>query len=199
MFRPMDDRSQSHLACRVCGCTHEPVELRWGERALCTRCGSTLTRHGAGHDATLAYTLTALILAIPAGELPIVHVRKFGLDHASYLWTSVQALWQDRMPLLAIWVGLCGIVVPLVLVATLLVIAFPARFRRRPTRFWVRFAHALQHWSMPEVQVLAVLVAFVKIGALVHVDVGLGLWFYGGMAVAMLLGWQRAELPEGGQ
>jgi paraquat-inducible protein A len=40
---------------------------------------------------------------------------------------------------------------------------------------------------MPEVQVLAVLVAVVKIGSVVHIAIGPGLWCYAGMSMAILL------------
>ncbi len=178
---------------------HHLVELRVGQRATCVDCGATLSRHRISDDAALAFTLSAVILAVPAAELPLVTVRKFGAEHASYLWTGVRALWQDGMPLLSVWVALCGILVPLTLLATLMVaIAERAPMRQPTPRFWSRWARSLQQWSMPEVQVLAILVAFVKIGALVNVEPGPGLWFYAAMTLAMLLAWRSAELAEVG-
>jgi len=146
----------------------------------------------------LAWTLTALILAVPAVQLPLVTVRKFGAEHASYLWTGVRGLWQNGMPLLSVWVPLCGIAVPLALLTTLTMVVSSARSPTpvQPTGLWGRLAIALQHWSMPEVQVLAVLVAFVKIGVLVNVQPGAGLWFYGAMTVAMLFAWRTTALAE---
>jgi paraquat-inducible protein A len=194
----MNQSDAGHVSCPLCGRLHHPVALKRGERALCARCGTTLDRRRGGHDAALAFTLTALILAVPAVELPLVVVRKFGAEHASYVWTGIRSLWQDGMPLLSVWVALCGVVVPLTLLTTLVMLIL-ARSRgpyRRAARVWARTAHALQHWSMPEVQVLAVLVAFVKIGALVQVHPGLGLWFYAAMTVAMLLAWRSTELLE---
>lgn len=194
----MDCTSSSLLACPVCSRVHRRLALRRGERAFCATCGSLLARRQLTADAPLAFTLTALILAIPAMQLPIVVVRKFGAEHASYLWTGIRALWRTGMPLLSVWVTLCGLVVPLALIATLTTFVVSSRQsdRSRSERFWMRTAHALQHWSMPEVQVLAVLVAFVKIGVLVNVNPGPGLWCYAGMTVALLFAWRSAELHE---
>lgn len=191
----MDRNAQRTITCPNCGRVHQAIHVGAFERALCTRCGTRLQVNGPNRDAALAFTLTALILAIPALQLPLVVVRKFGAEHASYLWTGVQALWQDGFPLLAVWVTLCGIAVPCALLAMLTFLAAsaePGRFSL-PGRFWPRLATGIQHWSMPEVQVLAVLVAFVKIGALVNVDPGPGLWFYAAMTLAMLLGWRAAD------
>lgn len=169
--------------------------MRWGERAYCVDCGSPLPQPNRRTDAALAYTATALILAVPAVQLPLVTVRKFGTEHASYLWTGVKALWQDGMPLLSVWVALCGIAVPLALLTTLVMLVYVDRadVPEPVQRVWMRAAQALQHWSMPDVQVLAVLVAFVKIGALVQVEPGLGLWFYGAMTLAMLFAWHCTD------
>ena len=188
---------QRLVSCRICGQVHHTVKLRFAEHASCSYCGSALVQAGSRRQAAAAYAIAALILAVPATELPIVTVRKFGADRVSYVWTGVQALWQDGMHMLAIWVALCGVVVPILLLAALVTRLLPSTaMPGRGTGFWIRFASALQHWSMPEVQLLAVLVAFVKIGALVQVDVGPGLWFYGAMAMMTLLAWRHAGLPE---
>lgn len=186
-----------HITCPLCGRLHHAIAARVGEHAFCADCGSPLPRPDRRPDTALAFTITALILALPAVQLPLVVVRKFGAEHASYLWTGVRALWQQGMPLLSVWVALCGIAVPLALLATLLLLVFaPPADVGSPPRFWRRAAQALQHWSMPEVQVLAVLVAFVKIGALVHVSPGAGLWFYGAMTLAMLFAWRSSESED---
>lgn len=194
----MDRAAHRTLPCPFCGRLHHAINLRRGERAVCIECGATLAHRPRSRDTALALAITALILAVPAVQFPWVVVRKFGAAHPSYLWTGIRALWTDGMPLLSVWVALCGIVVPLALLATLglLVVAGRRTPDRLAVRVWMRVAHALQHWSMPEVQVLAVLVAFVKIGALVQVDVGLGLWFYAAMTLALLLAWRSAERWE---
>jgi paraquat-inducible protein A len=182
----------SLVTCPFCGRLHYAVAVRAGERALCVDCGSPLPADECRRDTALAFTVTALILAVPALQLPLVTVRKFGTEHSSYLWTGIRALWHNGMPLLAVWVALCGLAVPLALLASL-VMTMP-RLHLPAADFWRRVAQALQHWSMPEVQVLAVLVAFIKIGALVQVQPGLGLWFYGAMTLAMLRAWHCTDV-----
>jgi paraquat-inducible protein A len=186
----------SILTCRLCGREHHMVAVHRGERALCARCGGLLARSSwFGRDASLAFTLTAFLLAIPALTLPLVSVDKLRSERVGYLVTSVEALWDGDMKLLSIWVLLCGTLAPLMLLGTLTALLLPPKLglhvAGRAT-LW-RAVYALEHWSMPEVHVLAVLVALTKLGTLVHVTVETGFWCYGAMTIMALAAWRSFE------
>ena len=171
--------------------------LQPGECARCDRCDTTLAvGPRSGRHAATAFTLTGLLLAGPATVLPFVTVSKFQSAHQSYLFSGAQALWNSGLNLLAVWVGLCGLVVPLVLLGTLAALLQVSQpdVNLPGANLLLRLARAFEQWAMPEVQVLAVLVAFAKLGGLVHVQPGPGLWCYAAMAVCTLVAWRNFEL-----
>jgi paraquat-inducible protein A len=189
--------SPEHLICPFCDRVHTRPALAPGERAECTRCGTTLAERARfGPDTSLAFALAGAALMVPTFVLPFVHVSKFGAARASFAYSGVGALWDADMRLTGVWVLLCGGIVPLLLLVTLLALQLPRRLGRPVWGESVLHstAHAFEQWAMPEVQLLATLVALVKLGSLVHVRAGPGLWCYAAMAVCLLVAWRSFEL-----
>ncbi|MFT3870675.1 MAG: paraquat-inducible protein A [Nibricoccus sp.] len=195
----MSSSSSALLTCPLCGQHHQPVALAAGERALCFRCDTVLARGPRfGRNTTLVFALTGLVLAGPALFLPFITAGKFGQERGGLLFSGVEGLWDHGMRLLSVWVLICGIVAPMILlgILTALLACAHMKWRQRSGVFLVRAAHAVAYWAIPEVQVLAVLVALMKLGSVVHVTIGAGFWFYSGMAVSVLVAWRSFTLSQ---
>ena len=176
--------------CPLCGCAHRPVRLSAGETARCTRCDAVLAKgKHIGGDAPLVYAVTGLLLAVPAYFLPVISAGKFGAERISLIFTGVGALWDNGMRALALLVFLCGGLIPVALLGALAAFQAPARFGGRLAGLpaVASFIRLLENWAIPEVQVLAILVALTKLGSVVDVHIGAGFWCYCGMAVSLLL------------
>jgi paraquat-inducible protein A len=197
----------AHLTCPVCGKGHRSVRLAPGEKAHCTRCGTVLAvgRRGSA-DAPLVFCVTGLILAIPSCLLPFVSAGNLGAERVSTLLTGVGALWDNGMRALAVLVLLCGCLMPIALLGTLAALKAPERVARYAASQVAlsRVARTLELCAIPEVQVLAVLVALMKLGSVVTVSIGAGFWCYCAMSLSLLLA-QRGfdfrsvgENPAGG-
>lgn len=149
----------------------------------------------ARHDEVLALAGTALIFYVASLGLPLATAAKFGEKHSGYLFSGIARLWQENNEYLAVLVFACGVVAPLLLVSTLSGLLLAARAGRpRPgLRRWLHFATWVETWSMPEVQVLGVVVAFIKLSALVPSRPAAGLWCYGLAALFSLVAWRRFD------
>jgi paraquat-inducible protein A len=182
--------STARLACHLCGQEHRPIHLEPGEKALCVRCDAVLAQGARlGPDTALVFSVTGLLFAVPAALLPFVSAGKLGDERISLLFTGVRSLWDGGMCPLAILVFLCGGLLPFALLATLAILHTSSRLRwhHDDLRFLFRAARVLQHWAIPEVQVLAILVALMKLGSVVEVTIGPGFWCYCAMALSLLI------------
>ncbi len=184
------------LTCCLCGQVHRPIPLDPGEKALCARCGSLLAEGPRlGTETALVFSVTGLTLAVPALLLPFVSAGKLGIERTSYLFTGVGSLWDGGMRSLAALVFLCGGLLPIAFLATLAALNVPSRLGWRPRglRLMLRMVNLLGRWAIPEVQVLAVLVALMKLGSIVEVTVGPGFWCYCAMALSLLVAQRSFE------
>jgi paraquat-inducible protein A len=186
-----------YLHCPLCGQSHGVPSLKPGQRALCVQCGTTMAERGRlGPDAALVFALTGLFLAIPSLVLPFVTLEKFGKERTSLLTGGFEGLWSHGFGPLGAWVLFCGTVAPFGLLALLVAVLWTDRlenFHGWNSRFR-QWAHAIQYWAMPEVQVLGVMVAFFKLGDVVRVSIEPGLWCYGAASLFTLLAWRRFSL-----
>jgi paraquat-inducible protein A len=180
----------AHVTCPLCSKCHRSVRLAPGEKAHCSRCDTVLAvgRRGSA-DAPIVFCATGLILAVPACLLPFVSAGNLGAKRVSTLLTGVGALWDNGMRSLAVLVLLCGCLTPIALLGTLAVLKAPERVARRVASPGAlsRVARALELCAIPEVQVLAVLVALMKLGSVVSVSIGPGFWCYCAMSLSVLL------------
>ena len=146
-------------------------------------------------DSCLALSATALIFYVAGLSLPLATAAKFGEKHSGYLLSGVASLWESGNWHLALLVAVCGAAAPIVLTSSLCVLLLAARNRQpRPgLRRWLHVAAWVEQWSMPEVHMLGVIVAFTKLSALVATEPGPGLWCYGLAAFFTLLSWRNFD------
>lgn len=182
--------------CSVCSNEHRHVELKKGESASCVRCGSNLnTRPRTGPSLGLAWASTALLMFLIAAGLPILEVSKFGSQHQATLLVAQQGFTETGMTLMGSISGLFVFWFPVVVSATL-VILNTATLRKDNSiflRFLLRLLQFARRWAMPEVFLLAVMIAFIKIGDLAETHPKSGLWFLLAGTLFLLASIQRIE------
>lgn len=189
--------AESLLQCPLCGLLHSPRRLSRGQRAQCVRCHTTMAERGwVGPNASLIFAVTGLVLALPAVCLPFVSLQQFGQLRSNHVTVGFTGLWLHEFSALGAWVLFCGVIAPIALLALLVVVLATERrgvWRELNSRLR-RVAGTVEYWAMPEVQVLGVMVAFLKLGSIVTIHVGPGLWCYAAMSLCMLAAWRRFSL-----
>jgi len=172
--------AENVLSCDACGLTQRVDPLMPGMSAECIRCGSTVaTRARGGADMTLALTIAALVLYLPANIYPILTMHLYGNDSENTIWDGVVSLMQHDEYFVAAIVFLASIVIPLLKLTGLLFLVWSVKWGkgrrlRGRTRIY-QFIDAIGPWAMLDVFLLAILVALVKLGDLARVIPGPGL------------------------
>ncbi len=139
--------------------------------------------------------LTAAILAVPAFTSPFMVVSKIGRSNTELAGSGSLALWDHGMVLLSSWVMWTMLLAPclLLLAATLIILSRHFGQRPRALESLQIVVRVMRRWSMPEVYVLSVLVALIRLGAVVDVRLGVGFYCYTAMAAATLLAWRSFD------
>ena len=167
------------IACPDCGTIQLAPPLRPGSELRCSRCRKVLERTaGRSLDAALALAAATLILWFPANLCTFLTIRVLGLDESSRLGSGVIVMWQERWYLLALVVGLQGVILPFLrfglLTASLASIRLHAQ--RRWTGLAFRWAEHLDRWSMPDVFLLGAAVGYSRVAVMIPVTIGIGGW-----------------------
>lgn len=169
------------MACHDCGTVHHIHPLSPGEGAFCGRCDGVLaTAHHRTVERALALHWAAVILVVLAHSLPFMSFELEGRVVSSHLWEGAVALGAAGMWPLGALVLLLATIIPGVKIL-LGIFVLSAVHRNRTSRrvaIAFRWLLALKPWSMMEVFMLGVIVAFVKLSDLAEIGLGPGLWSF---------------------
>jgi paraquat-inducible protein A len=173
--------------CADCGLIQRVPPLPRGIVARCPRCAAVLRRRRvdpAGR--ALALALTGLLLFILALSEPFIDIRSHGLDRATTLLGGPIVLEEHGFWPLAAAVLVTTVGAPLARLLALAYVLTALQLRRPPRHLYVvfRWVEWLDTWAMAEVFLLGVFVAYTRLAAMAHVDVGAAVYALGGLTLA---------------
>ena len=175
--------------CPECGRYQALGALMPGSTAKCGRCGGTLLSIPENSlQRSLALVLTGLILLAIAITSPFMSLTIQGRFQQADLITGAMALWDQGLWPLAIVVLLTTVVAPLLTLGALCYVLVGLRLPHPPSDLpvvfrWLEFLHP---WSMIEVYLLGVFVAYVKLVAFASVGVGAACYALGLLMLIMV-------------
>jgi paraquat-inducible protein A len=169
-------RRRGLMQCLVC---HKllPRQCSETETVHCPRCGAAVHSRIPGSVAkTWAYLLAAMILYVPANIMPIMTVSDIGGGKADTIFSGIVSLMNSGMIPIGLIVFVASIVVPLLKMASLLILLLSVQFKwtlspRLRTRLY-RLIEFVGRWSMLDIYVIMILITLVSFGAFANIETG---------------------------
>ncbi|OMH32670.1 paraquat-inducible protein A [Motiliproteus sp. MSK22-1] len=186
-------------ACHDCDLLVNLAGLSVNSRAKCPRCGALLAHKKFDSiNRTLALSLTALLLFIPAATLPVMTIKLLGHANANTMLNGVVQLLNSGSWWMAFMVAFCSLIVPLLLLLLLFTTCLFSRFYLFPKIQIVllKSHHHLKHWGMLDVYMLSLLVAIIKMKDLGDLQMGTGLYAFIVLMLLMVYAQQQFDSHE---
>jgi len=148
------------------------------ERARCVRCRAVVRapeRNARSQARTAALALAALALWPAAVTLPVMHIERFGQANDASVWSGSIGLLGRGEWFVGGVVFVCSLLLPLLKLLALLAITGGRRFMQHRMRSLLyRLVDWTGRWGMLDVLLVAVVVAWVKLGDFADVAPGPG-------------------------
>jgi paraquat-inducible protein A len=177
-------------SCPGCGLVQGIASLAPGSSAVCARCATTLrrfSRHRLEHIGALTFAAFVLLVVMCSSNL--MSVQKAGIRHVASLFSGPEELVYRNMAVLAAVVLFVTVVAPLARLVGIIYVLTRSRDPNPPSHLKrvLAWTEKLRPWSMIDVFVFGVFVAYVKLGDLV--TIGLSAGVYALFALTFVLVW----------
>lgn len=176
--------------CPDCGLLQAIPALAKHVTVACSRCDKILrrTRRRSSLRA-LAMALTSITLFGIAVWSPFLSVEILGQQRNTTMASLPAAFVEDGMWELGLLVLVTSIIMPFCKISVVLLTLVGLRTPNPPRwlPFLFRMYHQVGRWSMVEVFLLGVFVAFTRLGAIATVQVGIALYALGGLMLTMVM------------
>lgn len=185
---PARAASREIVACPGCDLLQRLPPVLPGARARCPRCGEVLASTPRDpFDRPLALALAAAITLVVANATPLMSLSAVGRHADTTILGGALMMWTQGQPLTAALVAFCTALAPAAYLALMITVLIAVRHAPAPA--WagqlLRLAEHSHAWSLPEVMLLGILVALVKIADLASVEAGIGLYSTGALLILL--------------
>jgi hypothetical protein len=176
-------------SCRCCGLIQEVPTIPPGHVASCCRCRTTIvpTSGASGNAISAALALAALVLFVPAISLPFLRIEQLGHTSEDSLLTGVVSLISHGQVFVGLVVLIFSVILPPVKLVALLVVTRTTALAARHRAATYRLIEHLGRWGMLDVLLVAVLIAFIKLGNLIQFQARPGMVVFGLFVLLSLL------------
>jgi paraquat-inducible protein A len=159
------------------------------QQPICYRCATPLAHVTTSRNHwAAALAISALAFYIPAMLLPMLRIEQLGHRHEDSLLSGLIALFSQGYWFVGTVVLLFSVILPPLKLFTLWLLATaPIITHHHYRALMYRLVELLGRWGMLDVMLVAILVAFVKLGNLVNINAGPGLIAFALLVILSLL------------
>ncbi|GAN67867.1 paraquat-inducible protein A [Acetobacter orleanensis] len=177
------------MECPCCGLTQKLPELKPGTQARCSRCSQLLDRRNktAPIATPLAFCVTSAALYVAMLFSTLMMLDLYGRQRTVDIITGPIELLHEGWGEVGILVAIATVLAPGIVIAMMGMILTASLRPNLPA--WVphlmKWYEVLRPWSMVEVYILGVFVAYTKLVDLAFVEVGAAVYLVAGLMVSM--------------
>jgi len=171
----------SQMVCHECDLLIAVPALDVGKKAYCPRCNYLLAANRP-HALTMvfAFAVSGLVFLLLSTAFPFLGFSAGGQERAVTLLQSIAILVTEGLPSLAAIVFVSIVVIPGAFLIGAVYVSSALNINRSlpGTVMVLRWMLMLMPWSMAEIFLVGILVAFVKLVTIADVSLGLSFWAY---------------------
>jgi paraquat-inducible protein A len=169
------------MACHECDLLIGVPALDVGQKAFCPRCNYLLAAHRPHASAMVfAFAVSGLLFLLLSTVFPFLGFSASGQERTVTLLQSILILVTENLPSLAAIIFAAIVLIPAAFLMGAVYVSVALRLQRSlpGTVAVLRWTLMLMPWSMGEIFLISILVAFVKIVTIADVALGLSFWSY---------------------
>lgn len=171
----------------TCPCCHK-LNVMQSPEQHCSRCDTKFSiRKPRSLEFTLAWTIAALIMFIPANSYPMMVVYTLGKPDASTILEGIAIFIKMGMFPVAVVIFIASFIVPLGKIMGLFALMYNAKYNSQLTlKQQSKLYHLVEFlgpWSMLDVFVVSVMAAVVNLGFLTSIAAAPGITYFTLMVV----------------
>ncbi len=163
------------ISCKNC---HEVYEKENYDEFVCTQCKHKVQKRiKYSLQVSLALTICAILLYIPAMLYPMMEITKLGIETESTILEGVISFLEYENYFIAFVIFTASVVIPLIKLLGLLLIFISLKIDikiRNENKIKIfKFINLIGKWSMIDIYVVAILASVIQVGELFNIKGGL--------------------------
>jgi paraquat-inducible protein A len=183
------------ISCKNC---HKMYERENFDSFVCTRCNHIVRKRIKDSlQVSLALTICAILLYIPAMLYPIMEVTRLGVKIESTILEGVVSFIEQGSYFIAIVVFTASVIIPLIKLVGLLFIFISLKINvkmhnnRKILIF--KFVEAIGKWSMIDIYVVAILASIVQLDEIFNIKGGIAATSFALMVILTMIAANRFD------